>query len=80
MIRNQGFEDVGVKFGDVGCVHVPLAINAKPFSTHSDRSIKSSWNRPEILVVRVTVVSFIHLRELVELPSSLPPARVEGGL
>jgi len=35
-----------MEFREVGCVHIPFAINSKLFSTHSDwKSYKFYWNR-----------------------------------
>ena len=32
----SGRWDVGMEFGDVGCVRISFAINSNPFSAHSD--------------------------------------------
>lgn len=40
--RNPDGQDVGMKFGDVGCVRISFAINCNPFPAHSNsRSHKS---------------------------------------
>ena len=45
-IPKSRFWDVGIEFGDVGCVRISFAINLKPFPVHSDwKSKKSYWNQ-----------------------------------
>ena len=34
--KNPAGWDVGMEFGDVGCVRISFAINSNPFPAHSD--------------------------------------------
>ena len=43
--RNPADWDVGMEFGDAGCVRISFAINSNPFSAHSRwKSIKSYFH------------------------------------
>ncbi len=36
VFKNPAGRDVGMEFGDVGCVRISFAINSNPFTAHSD--------------------------------------------
>ena len=49
-LKNPACRDVGMEFGDVGCVRISFAINSNPFPAHSDcKSNKSYWNQPKTI-------------------------------
>ena len=51
-LKNTAGRDVGMEFGDVGCVRISFAINSKPFSTHSDwKPIESCLNQRKIHIL-----------------------------
>ena len=45
-LKNPAGWDVGMEFGDVGCVRISFAINSNPFPAHSHcEPIKSYWSK-----------------------------------
>ena len=54
MFRNPPLS-CGMEFGGVGCVHISLAINVKPFSAHLiDNLTNPIGSDPELLVSRLS--------------------------
>ena len=79
-LKNPACRDVGMEFGDVGCVRISFAINSNPFPAHSDwKSNKSYWNQSKNHIMTYAAY-LIWVRMSINVVYAVPPCppRTEG--